>query len=106
MNLAHAPTLYRLCGKIAAGKSTLARRLAARPATLLISEDHWTSNLFADDPKTIETTAVIRRVALRTVAPGSARSAASSLSFLPDRVRRPTAGLPYPENIAGRARPG
>jgi predicted kinase len=54
MNLTHAPTLYLLCGKIAAGKSTLARRLATRPATLLISEDHWTSNLFADDLKTIE----------------------------------------------------
>src|SRR5258707_7582217 len=54
MNPAHAPTLYLLCGKIAAGKSTLARRLAARPTTLLISEDHWTSNLFADDLKTIE----------------------------------------------------
>ena len=54
MNTAHAPTLYLLCGKIAAGKSTLARRLAARPGTLLISEDHWTSTLFADDLKTIE----------------------------------------------------
>jgi predicted kinase len=54
MNPAHAPTLYLLCGKIAAGKSTLARRLAARPATLLISEDRWTSTLFADDLKTIE----------------------------------------------------
>jgi predicted kinase len=51
---AHVPTLYLLCGKIAAEKSTLARRLAARPATLLISEDHWTSNLFADDLKTID----------------------------------------------------
>src|SRR6187551_3303954 len=48
------PTLYLLCGKIAAGKSTLARQLAARPATLLISEDHWTSTLFADDLKTID----------------------------------------------------
>ena len=48
------PTLYLLCGKIGAGKSTLARSLAARPATLLISEDHWTSNLFADDLKTLE----------------------------------------------------
>jgi predicted kinase len=53
MESAHVPTLYLLCGKIAAGKSTLARRLAARPATLLISEDHWTSNLFAGDLKTI-----------------------------------------------------
>ena len=47
-------TLYLLCGKIAAGKSTLARRLAAQPATLLISEDHWTSTLFGDDLKTVE----------------------------------------------------
>jgi predicted kinase len=48
------PTLYLLCGKIAAGKTTLARRLAERPSTLLISEDHWTSTLFAGDLKTIE----------------------------------------------------
>ena len=47
-------TLYLICGKIGAGKSTLARQLASRPATLLISEDHWTSNLFAGDLKTIE----------------------------------------------------
>ena len=54
MESAHVPTLYLLCGKIAAGKSTLARRLAARPATLLITEDHWTSNLFSDDLRTID----------------------------------------------------
>jgi predicted kinase len=48
------PTLYLLCGKIGAGKSTLARQLAARPATLLIGEDHWTSTLFAGDLRTIE----------------------------------------------------
>jgi predicted kinase len=54
MESAHRPTLYLLCGKIAAGKSTLARRLAARPATLLITEDHWTSHLFSDDLRTID----------------------------------------------------
>ena len=48
------PTLHLLCGKIAAGKSTLARRLAARSATVLISEDHWNSTLFPDEIKTIE----------------------------------------------------
>ena len=48
------PTLYLLCGKIASGKSTLARELASRPATLLISEDHWNSTLWADELKTIE----------------------------------------------------
>jgi predicted kinase len=54
MESTRAPTLYLLCGKIAAGKTTLARRLASRPATLLVSEDYWTSHLFADDLKTIE----------------------------------------------------
>jgi predicted kinase len=49
-----APTLYLFCGKAAAGKSTLARRLAARPATLLISEDHWTSHLFPNELKTMD----------------------------------------------------
>lgn len=53
-DVTRAPTLYLLCGKIGAGKSTLARRLASRPATLLISEDHWTSTLFADELRTID----------------------------------------------------
>jgi predicted kinase len=48
------PVLYLLCGKIAAGKSTLANRLAARSATVLISEDYWNSNLFPGELKTIE----------------------------------------------------
>jgi predicted kinase len=48
------PTLYLLCGKIAAGKSTLASRLASRPATVLISEDYWNSSLFPGELKTIE----------------------------------------------------
>ena len=47
-------TLYLLCGKIAAGKSTLAASLASRPATVLISEDHWSSHLFLDELKTID----------------------------------------------------
>ena len=54
MESARVATLFLLCGKIAAGKSTLAGRLAARPATLLISEDHWTANLFSDDLRTID----------------------------------------------------
>ncbi len=45
---ARGPTLHLLCGKIAAGKSTLARELAANPQTVLISEDVWLAALFAD----------------------------------------------------------
>lgn len=40
------PTLHMLCGKIAAGKSSLAGRLARAPATVLLSEDHWLSRLY------------------------------------------------------------
>jgi hypothetical protein len=47
-------TLFLLCGKIAAGKSTLARRLAERPATLLIAMDHWMLLLFPIENRTIE----------------------------------------------------
>lgn len=47
-------TLYLICGKIAAGKSTLAKRLSERPLTVLIGEDHWNSTLFPDEIKTIE----------------------------------------------------
>ena len=40
-----------ICGKVAAGKSTLAARLAEAPGTILISEDHWTSRLFKEELK-------------------------------------------------------
>ncbi|EHK68038.1 AAA family ATPase [Achromobacter arsenitoxydans] len=43
---AATPTLHFLCGKIGAGKSTLAARLAARPRTLLLSEDRWLAALY------------------------------------------------------------
>jgi predicted kinase len=54
MEAVRPTTLYLICGKIAAGKSTLARQLAARPATLLIAMDHWMSILFPTENRTIE----------------------------------------------------
>jgi len=42
-----------ICGKVAAGKSTLAARLADAPMTILISEDHWTSRLYKEEMKTV-----------------------------------------------------
>lgn len=41
--------LILISGKIAAGKSTLARDLANQPATVLLSEDHWLSSLYPDE---------------------------------------------------------
>lgn len=42
-------TLHLVCGKVAAGKSTLAAKLAAADNTILISEDEWLAALFADE---------------------------------------------------------
>jgi len=48
------PTLHMLCGKIASGKSTLARRLADADSTVLLVEDEWLKPLFGDELKTLE----------------------------------------------------
>jgi predicted kinase len=46
-------TLHMLCGKIAAGKSTLAVRLAQAERTLVISEDRWIERLYGPELKTL-----------------------------------------------------
>ncbi|MEO1313780.1 MAG: ATP-binding protein [Pseudomonadota bacterium] len=46
------PALHLLCGKIAAGKSTLAARLGGAPATIVIAEDIWLKTLFGDEMAT------------------------------------------------------
>ncbi|WP_425092180.1 AAA family ATPase [Tropicimonas sp. S265A] len=42
-------TLHLLCGKVASGKSTLAKRLARADGTVLISEDAWLDALFGEE---------------------------------------------------------
>ena len=46
-------TLHFLCGKMAAGKSTLARKLAEKNNAILLVEDEWLSQLFPDEISTI-----------------------------------------------------
>ena len=46
--------LHLVCGKIAAGKSTLCARLASAPGTVLISEDHWMANLYPGELNSLE----------------------------------------------------
>lgn len=48
------PTLHLVCGKIAAGKSTLCQQLAAGPATILLSEDDWLSQLYPGEIATLD----------------------------------------------------
>ena len=47
------PILHLFCGKVAAGKSTLAAELAAAPGTVLISEDRWLSSLYRDEMQSV-----------------------------------------------------
>jgi predicted kinase len=47
------PTLHLLCGKVAAGKSTLAAQLAAMPRTILIAQDTWMAALYPGEVRTI-----------------------------------------------------
>ena len=44
-----SPTLHMMCGKIAAGKSTLAVRLGAENGALVLAEDDWLVALYADE---------------------------------------------------------
>ena len=46
-------TLHMLCGKIAAGKSSLAALLGAAPLTVIVSEDKWMAPLFGDEMKEV-----------------------------------------------------
>jgi predicted kinase len=44
-----AGILHLVCGKIAAGKSTLCARLAATPGTILIAQDPWMKRLWGEE---------------------------------------------------------
>ncbi|MFJ3485430.1 AAA family ATPase [Pseudomonas sp. NPDC090202] len=45
--------LHLMSGKIASGKSTLARSLAAERSAILLSEDQWLSRLYSDQIKSV-----------------------------------------------------
>ncbi|MGO3130976.1 MAG: AAA family ATPase [Alcaligenes sp.] len=52
--VAAVATLYLICGKIAAGKSTFARQQSEQAQTVLISEDFWLANLYPGQIKSLE----------------------------------------------------
>lgn len=47
------PVLHLMSGKIASGKSTLAKNLAAEQSAILLSEDNWLSRLYPDQIKSV-----------------------------------------------------
>ncbi|MGJ7915575.1 AAA family ATPase [Massilia sp. LXY-6] len=48
------PTLHFFCGKMAAGKSTLSKKLAGELGAVLICEDPWLSRLYPADIHSFE----------------------------------------------------
>ena len=46
------PIMHMVCGKVAAGKSTLCERLTTSN-TIVIAQDHWMSNLYKDELKSV-----------------------------------------------------
>lgn len=48
------PSFHFLCGKAGAGKSTVAKRLAASDGAILICEDVWLTRLFGDQMKSFD----------------------------------------------------
>lgn len=48
------PTLHLICGKIAAGKSTLTARLGAEPHTVTVAEDAWLARLYPGEQNSLE----------------------------------------------------
>ena len=85
-------TLYLLCGKIGAGKSTLAEQLAARPATLLISRGSLDLDPVRRRLKTIEDYGRL-----------SARLRAAMAPHIVDILRQGlSVVLDFPANTVGR----
>jgi predicted kinase len=50
----HTATLHMVCGKIAAGKSTLCAKLANTPHTVLISQDFWLARLYPKELNSLQ----------------------------------------------------
>ena len=49
----HEPTLHLVCGKIAAGKSTLVTRLGQLPGTVVVREDAWLARLYPGEQNSL-----------------------------------------------------
>jgi predicted kinase len=51
--MAGTPVLHIVCGKIAAGKSTLTTELARAPGTILVREDAWLVRLYPGEQESL-----------------------------------------------------
>jgi predicted kinase len=94
MERVRSTTLYLVCGRIASGKSTLARRLAARPNTLLIAMDDWMSILFPTENRTIDDFSLLSARLRAAMGPHVVEILRQGLSVVLDSLQTPCAGVP------------
>jgi predicted kinase len=64
-----APTLHFMCGKMAAGKSTLSRQLAEQHGAVLICEDIWLQQLYPTEIRSFDDYIAYARRLKAAVAP-------------------------------------
>jgi predicted kinase len=88
--MSRSGTLYFFCGKMAAGKSTLARQIVERTGAILIVQDEWLAHLF---PGEIVDVPAFRRF--------SARLRAALTDHIGDLLSR---GLPVVLDFPGNTR--
>lgn len=96
-------TLHMLCGKIAAGKSTLAAQLAAAPGTVLLSEDAWIARLYPGEVVTFADYCQRSERLRETIAPHVESLLACGLSVVLDFEANTPPSRAWMRGIADRA---
>lgn len=98
--------LHLFCGKIAAGKSTRAARLAEAPDTVLLSEDHFLSTLFPNEIVEIEDYRDRSARLERTLGPHIASLLAAGVNVVLDFQANTRRRREWMKGILGRSNAG
>ena len=96
-------TLHMLCGKIAAGKSTLAAMLARAPQTILLGEDSWLGRLYPGEIVTFEDYCLRSERLRETITPHVESLLTCGLSVVLDFEANAPSGRAWMRGIADRA---
>jgi predicted kinase len=97
-------TLHLLCGKIAAGKSSLAAQLGAAPLTVIVSEDQWLFHLFGAEMATVEDYVRCAAKLRNAMAPHVVGLLRAGLSVVLDYPANTLANRAWMKGIADEAR--
>jgi predicted kinase len=96
-------TLHMLCGKIAAGKSSLAASLGAAPLTVIVSEDKWMAPLFGEELKEVADYVRLSARLRAAMAPHVADLLKSGMSVVLDYPANTLANRAWMKGIAEEA---